>query len=96
MAIVVILVTLIASIFFFRPFCYLICPIGLYTWVLEQFSLIKVKVNKDGCDDCNVCIKKTSCPAVKSILDEKRFRPDCFSCGRCIEVCPEKALDVAI
>lgn len=95
MAIVALLVTLAASVFFFRPFCYLICPIGLFTWVLEQFSLLKVKVNKLNCNDCNLCIRKSSCPAVKSILDERRFRPDCFACGRCIEVCPEKALGFA-
>jgi polyferredoxin len=95
MSIAVLLVTLTASVFFFRPFCYLICPIGLFTWGLEQFSLLKVHVNKQDCNDCNLCIKKSSCPAVKSILDERRFRPDCFACGRCMEVCPEKALGFA-
>ena len=92
MVITVLLVTLTASMFFFRPFCYMICPIGLYTWVLEHFSLLKVRVDKGNCRDCNLCIKKSSCPAVQSILDENNSRPDCFACGRCMEVCPEKAL----
>ena len=48
MGILVFLVTLTASLFIFRPFCYTVCPIGLFTWVLEHFSLIKVKVNKEG------------------------------------------------
>jgi polyferredoxin len=95
LAITVMIMTLVAAVFIFRPFCYLICPIGLFTWVLEHFSLVKVKVNKHNCKDCNLCIKKSSCPAVQSILDKKRFRPDCFACGRCIEVCPEKALGFA-
>ncbi|MHC4182895.1 MAG: 4Fe-4S binding protein [Planctomycetota bacterium] len=95
LAITVMIMTLVAAIFIFRPFCYLICPIGLFTWVLEHFSLLKVKVNKHNCKDCNLCIKKSSCPAVQSILDEKRSRPDCFACGRCMEVCPEKALGFA-
>ncbi|MHC4454379.1 MAG: 4Fe-4S binding protein, partial [Planctomycetota bacterium] len=92
MAIAVLLITLITSLFIFRPFCYLVCPIGLFTWILEHFSLIKVKVNRHNCEECNLCIKKSSCPAVQSILDEKRFHPDCFSCGRCIGACPVKAL----
>lgn len=95
LAITVMIMTLVAAVFIFRPFCYLICPIGLFTWVLEHFSLVKVKVNKHNCKDCNLCIKKSSCPAVQSILDKRRFRPDCFACGRCIEVCPEDALGFA-
>jgi polyferredoxin len=94
-SVIAILVTLAASVFFFRPFCYLICPIGLFTWILEHFSLLRVKVDRNNCKDCNLCIKKSSCPAVQSILDEKRSRPDCFACGRCMEVCPEKALGFA-
>jgi len=95
MVIIVLLVTLTASTFFFRPFCYMICPIGLYTWVLEHFSLIRVRVDKGNCKDCNLCIKKSSCPAVQSILDGNTSRPDCFACGRCMEVCPEKVLRFA-
>ena len=56
---------------------------------------LKVKVNRHNCKDCNLCINKSSCPAVQSILDEKRFHPDCFACGRCIGNCPEKALKFA-
>lgn len=95
MSIAVLLVTLTASVFIFRPFCYVVCPIGLFTWLIEHFSLIKVKVSRHICKDCNICIKKSSCPAVQSILDEKRFHPDCFACGRCMEACPEKALGFA-
>jgi polyferredoxin len=95
LAVVILLATLTASVFIFRPFCYVFCPIGLFTWLLEHFSLVKVKVNRHICKDCNLCIKKSSCPAVQSILDEKRFHPDCFACGRCIGVCPEKALRFA-
>lgn len=95
MAILVLLVTLIASLFIFRPFCYTVCPIGLFTWVLEHFSLVKVKVNKHDCTDCHLCIKKSHCPAVQSIVDLSKSCPDCFSCGRCIEACPKKALGFA-
>ncbi len=94
-SVIIMFITVAASVFFFRPFCYLICPIGLYTWILEHFSLLRVRVDRNNCKDCNLCIKKSSCPAVQSILDEKRSRPDCFACGRCMEVCPEKALGFA-
>jgi len=94
-AIMVILFMLAASLFIFRPFCYLICPVGLFTWILEHFSLVKVKVNSHNCKECNLCIKNSHCPAVSSILEGKRSHPDCFACGRCIGSCPEKALRFA-
>lgn len=91
-AIIIILITLIAAVFIFRPFCYVICPLGLFTWVFEHISLIRVKVDKNKCTDCNVCVEKSACPAVSSILEGKKSRPDCHACGQCIEVCPENAL----
>lgn len=92
MAIAILLVTLVGAVFIFRPFCYLICPLGLFTWTLEHLSLIKVKVNKTKCITCNLCINMSPCPAVPSILEERKLRPDCHACGRCLEVCPENAL----
>jgi polyferredoxin len=92
MGIIVFAVVMIAGILVFRPFCYLICPLGLITWILEHLSLAKVKVDKDRCTECDMCVDDSHCPAVRSILDERRSRPDCHACGRCIELCPEEAL----
>lgn len=86
-------ITLIASLFMFRPFCYLICPVGLFTWILEHLAFFKVKINKEKCTECKLCVNSIACPAVPAILDQKKIRPDCHACGRCMEVCPEKALE---
>jgi polyferredoxin len=88
----VIVIMLVVSLFIFRPFCYSMCPIGLLTWLLEKISLTKIRFCKDKCNYCNVCAKKSPCLAVESILAEKPVRPDCYACGKCIEVCPTKAL----
>ena len=87
------IVTLILALFIFRPFCYLACPIGLWTWVLEHVSLTKMRVKKDSCTMCEVCVKKTNCPAVAPILAGRRSRPDCHACGDCVRVCPKNALE---
>lgn len=94
--IIPIIISIIGAIFIYRPFCYLICPLGLFTWVLEQVSIVRVKLDKNACTNCNICVKKSPCPSVQSILDLKKIRPDCHACGRCIEVCPENALDFKI
>ncbi|MCX5801866.1 MAG: 4Fe-4S binding protein [Candidatus Eisenbacteria bacterium] len=92
LAILSFLATLIAALFIFRPFCYLICPLGLVTWILEHLSVVRVRVDKEKCTNCNLCVALSPCPAVPSILEDRKSRPDCHACGRCIEVCPEKAL----
>jgi polyferredoxin len=88
-----IIIVFIGGLVIYRPFCYLICPVGLYTWVFEQVSAVRVSVNSDACTDCQLCVKKSPCPTVPSILAKNKVRPDCHACGKCIEVCPEKALD---
>lgn len=89
---VLFIILIVASIFIYRPYCYLICPIGLITWAIEHVSFLKIRYDKEKCSDCKTCIKETNCPTVESIIDEKRIRPDCHSCGKCIEVCPKGAL----
>ena len=86
-------VVLIASLFVYRPYCYLICPVGLITWLLEYVSIFRVQVDRNKCNDCNICISKSPCPAIKSILKSDIVRPDCYSCGICIEACPNDALE---
>lgn len=90
--IVFLVLILTVSVFLFKPFCYLICPMGIYTWILEHFSLLKIRVNKEKCTSCGDCEKKASCSSVKAILDEKLIRGDCHLCGACITACKFGAL----
>jgi len=86
------LVTFVAALFIYRPFCYLFCPVGLVSWLVEHVSLIRVRVDDRACTRCMRCVKESPCPSVQAILDDKFSRPDCHACGACIESCPEKAL----
>ena len=88
----VLCVVLAASLFTYRPFCYLLCPVGLFTWGLEHISIFRVKVDRDACDDCNLCVKQSPCPTLPAILEGGRSRPDCHACGICMAACPRDAL----
>lgn len=90
--IVFLLVMLGLSLFIFRPFCYLICPMGLFTWILEHFSVFKVRLKREACNNCGVCIIKAPCPSVESIIEGKTIRGDCHLCNICIESCANNAL----
>ena len=93
---IVLMLTAAASLFVYRPYCYMICPVGWVTWLLERVSLFGVRFNPSACTDCRECITQTSCPAVEAIISRKAWRPDCFSCGRCIAECPAGALRFGI
>jgi polyferredoxin len=83
---------LLASIFLFKPFCYFICPMGLFTWILEHLSFLKVRINKERCNDCGNCEKESPCASVYAIVHEKKIRGDCHLCGKCIISCKFGAL----
>lgn len=87
-----IIIMLVMSIFLFRPFCYLICPFGLYSWILEQFSFLKVRISKNKCNQCGVCEQKAPCPAIGYIMKDKIIRADCHLCGDCLNLCNRDAI----
>lgn len=90
------ILTVILSFKLYRPFCYFVCPIGIFTHLLEQVSLFRVTLKRPPCDDCNICTIKSPCPVVPEILKNASLRPDCFSCNICIESCPKDALEFGI
>jgi len=81
-----------AALFVYRPFCYFICPMGIYTWLLEQVSPLKVRFNKSACNDCGACKIASPCNAIESIINENKMRGDCHLCGDCIKSCTKSAL----
>ncbi|OGL43241.1 MAG: hypothetical protein A2161_09605 [Candidatus Schekmanbacteria bacterium RBG_13_48_7] len=81
-----------ASVISYRPFCAYVCPVGLWSWIVEQFSLTRVSLISDKCNQCKKCEKSSPCTAIYDIVAKKKVRAECFLCGVCLEVCPEDAL----
>jgi ferredoxin len=95
-----ILITVIASLilafWIYRPFCMLICPFGFVSWIFEQLSVTKVRINPEKCDQCNACIKACPTESTKALVYGKSLPADCFSCGRCLKVCPQDAIKYSL
>ncbi len=85
-------VTLVSSLFTWRPWCHCLCPFGLVGWAAEKVSVFKVRVDYDKCIACGACEKACPSTVMGAILRRDRTIPDCFACGTCMETCPAKAI----
>ena len=87
--VIVLSLVVIMSLMIYRPFCKYLCPLGALYGPFNKISLIRLKCDKDKCNNCgacsNVCDMRVN-PAVNPDSAE------CIRCGKCINVCPKNAL----
>ena len=87
LALIVISVLFLLSIFIRNFWCRYLCPYGALLGLLNFLSPTKVKRNPVSCIDCGLCNK--ACPSfikvdkVKTVLSD-----ECTSCFNCIDACP--------
>lgn len=81
---------LIASLFIYRPWCQFLCPFGFASWLVEQVSLLRPRINWQVCKKCQLCVKACPTQAMADIYSRKKFHADCFACGSCLAACPQK------
>lgn len=76
------------SVFFYRPFCRIFCPIGA---LMALFGLIRGYryQRNDKCVDCGMC--ERACPADEAGANDKKM--ECYVCTRCNDACKFDALD---
>ena len=79
--------TFLLALIMYRPYCHFICPIGLYTNIVEHFAVFRVSLNQKNCNNCSLCLRKSPCKALPYIIKKSTFRADCFACNRCLECC---------
>ena len=77
----------------YRPYCMFVCPFGLFSWLIQDLSIFKIRVNQDTCLDCGKCGRACPTKAAEGILEGKTFKADCFSCARCLNACPNDSLE---
>ena len=81
---------LVLSLFFYRPFCRYLCPLGAIYGCFNRVSLLKYRKTQE-CIDCGKC--KTACPFD---IDPSKApnAAECIRCGRCLDACPTDALEL--
>lgn len=81
-----------------RTICSRLCPLGGFWAALSYFSIIRIRHEVDKCTMCGKC--KMVCPEVQVLKmvgrENGRVSSECISCGRCIDVCDDDALNFSI
>lgn len=83
------IITLVFSIFLWRPFCRYICPLGAIYGLFNPVSLYRFEINKQKCTRCKVC--QAACKMDIPVY-EKPNSTDCVRCGVCKKACPHGAI----
>lgn len=82
----VLLFVIVASVFIYRFLCRFICPLGAIYSLFCKISLLGVKLDKDKCINCGLCIQGCKMD-IKHVGDH-----ECIQCGECISICPVQAI----
>lgn len=77
------------SVFFYRPFCKWLCPLGAFYGLCYRISVYRLQVDADKCTACDACSRVCR-------MDVDVFRTpnhaECIRCGDCAAACPHKAI----
>ena len=98
--IAIILMGLIAvsSIFIYRPFCRYLCPVGAFLGLASMVGLNRLKIDKTGCTSCKRCEKNCEIAAISTpvVLDgvskPEVNNAECIMCGECQDECTKKCI----
>ena len=87
----IVLLFIVLSIYYARPFCKYICPLGAIYSLFNPISIIKLRVDEAKCTKCSSC--QRACPMDIAVYKNPRSL-ECIRCGDCISSCPHKAIEI--
>lgn len=89
----ILIITIIAAIIIYRPFCRYICPLGAIYSLFNKVSVYRYQVDKHKCINCGKCAD--ACKMAVNPLENANSL-ECIRCGRCKQACPTNAIESGI
>ena len=85
----ILLGVVVLSVFFYRPFCKWLCPLGAFYGMCNKVSAYRLEVNESKCTSCGACSRVCK-------MDVEVFHipnhAECIRCGDCVATCPQQAI----
>jgi Fe-S-cluster-containing hydrogenase component 2 len=79
--------SMILSMFYDRFFCKYLCPMGAFLGILQKISLFRIKRDRSTCIDCGRCSR--ACPVNIPVAQiETVNSSECIACQECVHTCP--------
>ena len=89
--VVILVIIVLLSVVFYRPFCKYLCPLGAFYGFFNSVALYRFAVDENKCTSCGAC--KNKC-GMDIPVWQKPNSIDCIRCGDCIKICPEEAISI--
>ena len=86
---IILIIVVVLSVVFYRPFCKWICPLGAFYALMNKVSLLGIKVDEHKCVSCGKCAR--ACKMDVDVIKTPNST-ECIRCGKCITACPTDAL----
>lgn len=77
------------AVFFYRPFCKWVCPLGAFYGLFNKVSLYRFQLDREKCTSCGACSR--ACKMDVDVFRTPNHR-ECIRCGDCISACPHQAI----
>lgn len=77
---------IVLAVFFKRPFCRWVCPLGAFYGPFNKVSLYKLEFDKACCIECGACSR--NCP-VSLDVPRELDSAECLHCLECVDACPK-------
>lgn len=78
-----------------RMYCNTVCPVGTFLGLISRFSLFKLRIDAEKCNNCGLCSLKCKgyCMDGKNhMIDYSR----CINCFDCLDICHHQAISYSL
>jgi polyferredoxin len=82
-------IIIVSSLFVFRIFCRVLCPLGAIYALFNRFAIVRMKCDKDKCVSCGKC--RSACHIQIDPVKQPNS-PECVRCRGCVGSCNTGAL----